>query len=96
MNKFSTHQLPSDLSGLISENHRTLRRSLKLSQSDLAERSGVSLGSIKRFETTGKIALESLLKLAQVLNRLTDFQEIFALDHLGDSDKLFSDRMRRL
>jgi hypothetical protein len=42
----------------------------------LAKRSGVSLGSLKRFETTGQISLESLLLLADVLNRLDDFDAV--------------------
>ena len=37
---------------------------------------GVSLGSIKRFETTGQISLESLLKIAFILDCLDDFQNI--------------------
>jgi transcriptional regulator with XRE-family HTH domain len=36
-------------------------------QEGLAKRSGVSLGSLKRFESSGHISLESLLKLALVL-----------------------------
>jgi transcriptional regulator with XRE-family HTH domain len=95
MNRFSTKKLPSDLTSLIAGNHRTLRRSMKLSQSELAERSGVSLGSIKRFEASGKIALESLLKLALVFNRLGDFEEIFAHKEIPDVERLFSDKMRK-
>jgi len=37
------------------------------------ECSGVSHGSLKRFEHSGQIALESLLKLAFVLECLEDF-----------------------
>jgi transcriptional regulator with XRE-family HTH domain len=95
MNRFSTQKLPVDLLRQIADNHRAIRRGMKMSQSDLAERSGVSLGSIKRFEASGKISLESLLKLALVLNRLTDFDKIFALRLSPDVDKLFSDKMRK-
>lgn len=38
----------------------------------------MSLGSIKRFERTGQISLESLLKLALVLNSLDSFNSVFA------------------
>lgn len=47
-----------------------------LTQNGLAKRSGVSLGSLKRFETSGNISLESLLKLSLVLECLDDFQDI--------------------
>ena len=45
-----------------------------LSQAELAKRSGVSLGCLKRFERTGQISLESLLWLVNVLNRLDDYE----------------------
>lgn len=52
------------------------RLSLNLTQDGLARRSGVSLGSLKRFESSGNISLVSLLKLALVLECLDDFQNI--------------------
>ena len=47
------------------------------SQQTLAQRSGVSLGVLKKFERTGKISLESLLKLAHVLGELEGFAHLF-------------------
>ncbi len=61
----------------LAQRHKLLRKKLRLSQVELAERSGVSLGSLKRFENTGKISLESLLKLAHLVGRLNDFDNVF-------------------
>jgi transcriptional regulator with XRE-family HTH domain len=66
----------------IAQNAKAKRLSLNLSQKNLSLRSGVSLGSIKRFERTGKISLESLLKLALVLKSLESFNSLFAQDPL--------------
>ena len=55
-------------------NLKKKRKALGYSQAELASRSGVSLGSLKRFEQTGKISLESLLQLALVLECLDEFQ----------------------
>ncbi|MCB4763273.1 MAG: helix-turn-helix domain-containing protein [Sulfurovum sp.] len=55
---------PSDIQNKLKEKFRSRRKVLKLTQQELATRSGVSFGSLKRFESSGKIALESLLKLA--------------------------------
>ena len=55
---------------------RDLRKQNKYSQSELADRSGVSLGSLKRFESTGLISLESFLKLLHILDRLEEFDAI--------------------
>lgn len=62
-----------------------------MSQSELAHKSGVSLGSIKRFERTGQISLESLLKLAHLFDRLDDFDHVFKIDKdLKEIEKLFN------
>lgn len=53
------------------------RKELKLTQKDLAKRSGVSYGSIRRFENSGEISLTSLLKIANAINCLEDFKELF-------------------
>ena len=53
------------------------RLALNISQQELAERSGVSLGSIKRFENSGLISLSSLLEIALVFGCLGDFDTLF-------------------
>lgn len=54
------------------------RKELKLSQKLLAQKSGVSYASLRRFESTGDIAFVSLLKIARVLNCLEDFNTLFS------------------
>lgn len=56
---------------------RARRLAADLSRKSLAARSGVSEGTIKRFESTGEIALMSLLKLAQALGCLDEFKALF-------------------
>lgn len=67
---------PKSIMEEIKDKFKQKRLSLDLTQEGLSTKSGVSLGSVKRFETTGQIALESLLKLAFVLECLEDFQNI--------------------
>ena len=55
---------------------RQQRLAMSLTQEGLANRSGVSFGSVKRFERLGQISLESLLKTALVLDLLKDFEAI--------------------
>lgn len=62
----------------LTDNVKTRRKELKISQKLLAQRSGVSYASIRRFEHTGEISLLSLLKIANALNCLDDFTRIFA------------------
>ena len=76
MARFGIHKKPFDFLKEIALRNKTIRKQAGFSQSELAKRSGVSLGSLKRFETTGQISLESLLKLVEILNRLEDFDLI--------------------
>ncbi len=67
---------PSDIQDQLRQKFKTRRKQLGYTQTELAERSGVSLGSLKRFETTGQISLESFLKLAFVLECLGEFGKV--------------------
>ncbi len=69
---------PKELSQIIAGNVRKRRKAQKLSMQRMAEKAGVSLGSLKRFENTGEIALVSLLKIAIVLDCAELFEELFA------------------
>lgn len=94
--KFGLNKKPVDVLQEIAQRHKVLRKQWGYTQSELARRSGVSLGSLKRFETTGQISLESLLLLSDVLNRLNDFDALFRpIENLEAIEKLFSDKTRR-
>jgi transcriptional regulator with XRE-family HTH domain len=67
---------PMDVMQEIKSRFKVRRKQLGLTQKELAERSGVSLGSLKRFEHTGQVSLESFLKLAFVLECLGDFEKL--------------------
>jgi len=62
----------------IASRFKARRVAMNLTQEELAVRSGVSLGSLKRFERLGLIALDSLLNLALVLDCLNDFDKLAA------------------
>ncbi len=68
---------PRSMAEHIAKQARAKRLALNFSQQSLAERSGVSLGVLKKFERTGKISLESLLKLAVILDAFEEFKGLF-------------------
>ncbi|MEX2596789.1 MAG: helix-turn-helix transcriptional regulator [Salibacteraceae bacterium] len=90
MRKYSTKQQPADVMQILAERIKVLRKQKKWSQTELAERSGVSLGSLKRFERTGQISLKSLLKLTLTLGRLEDFDALLQPAEQRDLNKLFT------
>jgi transcriptional regulator with XRE-family HTH domain len=88
---YSLEPTPLEESRALAERHRILRKQLKLSQAEMAERSGVSLGTLKRFESTGKISLDSLLKLMHLLGRLNEFDKLLLpKENLVEVQKLFT------
>lgn len=56
---------------------RNIRKRRKISQEELSRISGVSYGSVKRFEATGKISLLSLTKLAVALDCADEIRNMF-------------------
>ncbi len=58
---------PVEISRLLAGRIRAVRRRRRISQARLSETSGVSLGSLKRFEQTGEVSLLSLIKIAIAL-----------------------------
>ena len=63
---------------LVASNTKMLRKRLKISRQKLSELSGVSYGSIKRFEENGNISLLSLTKIAMALDVTGDIKKLFA------------------
>lgn len=71
-------QTPGEVSRALSERVRKRRKERGFTQAQLARKAGMSLGSYKRFEQTGQIALASLIKVAFALGYEDDFEALFA------------------
>ena len=56
---------------------RNIRKRRSISQEKLSRMSGVSFGSVKRFEATGKISLLSLTKIAIALDCADEIRNMF-------------------
>ena len=57
---------------------RNIRKRRSISQEKLASMSGVSYGSVKRFESNGQISLLSLTKIAMALDVADELRNIFS------------------
>ena len=79
-----------DIKKSLAQRVRQRRKEGKISQVVLGERSGVSIGSIKRFELTGEISLSSLLRIAAVLGYENDFSELFARKNYQSLDEVIN------
>lgn len=76
-NNFLNQKTPNEIAKSLAEKIKQHRKKLKISQENLAQKSGVSLGSIKRFETKYEISLQSFVKIAIALDLDKDFDNLF-------------------
>ncbi|MGH1335482.1 MAG: helix-turn-helix domain-containing protein [Aureispira sp.] len=89
MGQYGDQKSPKEIMILLSKNILALRKQKKMSQRELSERSGVAYASIRKFESTGIISLESLLKVCEALKRLTDFESILLPSDMKRKKDLF-------
>ena len=95
--QYGLNKKPADWMLEMAKRHKMLRKQAGFTQSELARRSGVSLGSLKRFETSGQISMQSLFLLIDVLGRLDDFDTILKpIENMKEIERLFSDKKSRM
>ena len=70
-------ETPEEIDRAMAQRLRKIRKRKGFSQQKLSGRSNVSLGSVKRFESTGQISLLSLTKLAVALGCENELRELF-------------------
>ena len=94
MNNFIFYtKSPNDIAKEFVEKIKRQRKLLKISQVQLAAKSGVSLGSIKRFETKHEISLSSLIKILIALNLEKDFENLFTQKIYNSIDEVINGQL---
>ena len=76
-NQFLNQKTPNEIAKSLADRIKEHRKKLKISQEVLAQKSGVSLGSIKRFETKHEISLQSFIKITIALDLDNDIESLF-------------------
>lgn len=70
-------ETPEEMDQALAQRIRRIRKRRSVSQEKLSQMSGVSFGSIKRFEATGKISLLSLTRIAVALDCGDEIRNMF-------------------
>ena len=68
---------PSDVTKNLAMKMKNIRRRKKITQKQLAARSNVSYASLRKFEQTGQISLESFVKLTMELGLTGEINALF-------------------
>jgi len=94
MNEFLFYpKSPNDIAKELVEKIKRQRKLLKISQEQLASKSGVSLGSIKRFESKYEISLSSLIKILIALNLEKNFENLFTQKNYNSIDEVINGQL---
>lgn len=88
---YGLEKTPKQVMLQLGERVRQLRKERKMSRQDLSDRSGVPSPTLRKFEQTGIISLESLLKLVKILGRLEEFEKLLQPNDLESKRYLFDD-----
>ena len=94
MNSFLFNpKTPNEIAKELVEKIKQQRKKLKISQIQLAAKSGVSLGSIKRFESKYEISLNSLIKILIALNLEQDLGNLFTQKNYTSIDEVINGQL---
>lgn len=86
---------PADICRSVAVRARAARLAANLSQEGLAERSGVSLGTLKRFEHTGAASLDVVVRIALALRLESGFEGLFVLPKFTSLDEVIATPRKR-
>jgi transcriptional regulator with XRE-family HTH domain len=86
---------PNDVSLAVADRARAARLAANLSQQGLAERAGVSLGSLKRFERSAAVSLDALVRIAVALRLEGGFDALFRSHGFASLDEVIATPRKR-
>ena len=85
-------ETPEEINLALAKRLSCIRKRRNLSQVQLSEKSNVSYGSIKRFETSGQISLLSLTRLCVALDCVEEIKNLFTQVEYGSIEEVLRER----
>ncbi len=80
----------------IGENFKRIRLLINISQKKIAEKSGISLSTIKRFEKGEPISTLYLVRLFRAINRLDELDKLFIVPGFSSREmRMLSNKIRK-
>lgn len=69
---------PSDIAVKLAKKMKSIRKRRKITQKQLAARSNVSYATLRKYEKTGQISLESFIKISMELGLTDELNNLFS------------------
>ena len=83
---------PSDVAIRLANKIKSIRKRRKITQTQLAGRSNVSYATLRKFEATGQISLESFIKLVMELGLKDELDNLFSTPVYNSIDEVINER----
>ncbi len=79
---------PSDITKRLADRLKGIRKRKKITQQQLAGRSNVSYATLRKYEKTGQISLESFIKLCMELGVIQEINQLFTEPVYGSIEEV--------
>lgn len=83
---------PSEVAFKIAQKLKSIRKRRKITQKQLAARSNVSYATLRKFEKTGQISLESFIKISMELGLLNELNNLFSAPTYNSIEEVVNER----
>lgn len=87
-------ETPEEINMALAQRLSRIRKRRNITQKQLSEKSNVSFGSIKRFETSGQISLISLTKLCVALDCADEIRNLFTNVEYASIEEVIRERAK--
>ncbi len=84
-------ETPAEITLDLAKRVKKIRKRRKITQKQLADRSNVSYGALKKFEQTGQISLISLVKISMELGLADEIKALFSHPVYLNIDEVLND-----
>ena len=85
-------ETPSDVAIKMAQKLKSIRKRRKITQKQLAARSNVSYATLRKFERTGQISLESFIKISMELGFLNELNNLFSNPTYNSIEEVINER----
>ena len=83
---------PSDVAIKLAHKLKSIRKRRKITQKQLAARSNVSYATLRKFEKTGQISLESFIKISMELGLTSELNNLISVPVYNSIEEVINEQ----
>ena len=83
---------PSDIAVKLAQKMKSIRKRRRITQKQMAARSNVSYATFRKFEKTGRISLESFIKISMELGLTNELVNLFSTPGYSSIEEVINEQ----